>query len=183
MTRHTYLLKSRHGVYYLRVVLPECRAQRLGRQAGELRLSLRTKCKRQAKLRLAETLHTMTKTTYPMPWEAEADAKRESYARGLALVEQFGRLNPRDIHRIDNLCEALTGQEFRDLAYVNEYEAQVRNADLPRAPAAAPLTQVPTANETPSAALDDLSIDRAIERFVCSKRTPAYWVCRWHRRN
>ena len=73
MTRHTYLMKSRHGVYYLRVVLPKNAIDQLGRRAGELRLSLRTKSKWQAKLRLAETLYMMTKTNYPMPWEAEAD--------------------------------------------------------------------------------------------------------------
>lgn len=171
MTRHTYLMKSRHGVYYLRVVLPRHVVGQLGWRAGELRLSLRTKSKGQAKLRLAETLHTMTKTTYPARWEAEADAKRESYERGLALVEQFGRLNPHDVHRIDAVHEALSDREFRDLAYVNEYEALVRNAERKGASAIAPPRNVPNANETPSASADDLSIANAIERFVSTKKT------------
>jgi hypothetical protein len=122
MTGHTYLMKSRHGVYYARLVLPEHKAGRLGRRVGELR----TKSKEQAKLRLAETLRIMISKSYDLePWELEADADRASYQRGLALVEQFGRLNPKDIHRLEAIHETLSAQEFRDYAYVHQYEAQL----------------------------------------------------------
>ena len=69
MTGHTYLMKSRHGVYYLRLVLRKNATCRLGPRTGELRLSLRTKTKELAKSRLLEKLRVMKINGAHEPWK------------------------------------------------------------------------------------------------------------------
>jgi hypothetical protein len=116
-------MKSRHGVYYLRLVLPEHKAHQLGRRPGEVRLSLRTKCKKEAKVRLAEKLSRMVQEPTELePWEAQYEADRARFERGLVLIEQYGRIDPQDQFRFDALCEQLSLSQQKDYVFALEYD-------------------------------------------------------------
>ena len=81
MPSHTYLLKSRHGTYYFRAVLPDGVRQSLGRRSRDVRVSLRTKDRAIAKRLIARKAYLMTKFfDETLPWEIDAD---KSYARKL----------------------------------------------------------------------------------------------------
>ena len=121
MTGQTYLLRSRHGVYYLRMVIPQAVRHALGIPQREVRISLRTKDKQHARLELASRVSAMTKTfnvylQSDQPWECEAEREREErrqrYLHGAELIAKYGEFDSDDEDELDVLRDALGPDEF-----------------------------------------------------------------------
>ncbi len=121
MTGQTYLLRSRHGVYYLRMVIPQAVRHALGMPQREVRISLRTKDKQHARLELASRVSAMTKTfnvylQSDQPWECEAETEREErrqrYLHGAELIAKYGEFDIDDEDELDVLRDALGPDEF-----------------------------------------------------------------------
>lgn len=150
----------------------------------EVRISLRTKDRATAKILVAQRALAMTKRFQdPEPWDRDAEERLESYQRGLTLIERYGLIDLGDTFAIDDLREWLTLEEFRDYVFAAEHKAALAAKTLapPRAsgsPDAIPTEhpQRPTqANQAPQRAsapshVGDELIDRAIDRFVASKK-------------
>jgi integrase len=180
VTGHTYLSKSRHGVYYFRAVLPQGVRSRVGRR--EVRISLRTKDRAKAKVLVALKALTMTKSlSHLEPWELEEYERLERYHRGLALIEKYGEIDFDDTLAVDALGDSLTLEEFRDYIFAREYRASVAARKLAPPPVSAAATvpmptsaapqpiKAPQASNLPANAFDEL-VDKAIERFIESKK-------------
>lgn len=84
------LIKSRHGVFYLRC-FPELASGCGSRCRRERRVSLRTRDRREAVRRIAHEIGKMAKS---FPWEVEAERERRLYERGKALHEDYGWVDP-----------------------------------------------------------------------------------------
>jgi integrase len=133
MTGQTYLLRSRHGVYYLRMVIPQAVRHALGVPQREVRISLRTKDKQHARLELASRVSAMTKTfkvylQSDTPWEREAETEREErrqrYRHGAELIAKYGEFDIDDEDQLDVLRDALGPDEFEDYIFVRELQRQ-----------------------------------------------------------
>ena len=83
MSAPSYLLKSRHGVYYFRMRTPRFASETTRNPCGEMRLSLNTKDKQIAlylsrKLWIAMKERTFMSTSLkPEDWETEAETECE----------------------------------------------------------------------------------------------------------
>lgn len=119
MCGHTYLCKSRHGVYYFRAAVPKAAQAATGRR--EVRISLRTKDRKTAKILAALKALTMThQLHHPEPWEIEDEALRSRLMRGLALIAKHGKIDLTDRFAIDGLMEWLSVEEFKEYVYALE---------------------------------------------------------------
>jgi integrase len=180
MTGHTYLLKSRHGVYYFRAVIPREVRAKGGRR--EVRISLRTKDRAKAKVLVALKALSMTKTVPHLEhWELEEHERLERYQRGLALIEKHGEIDFHDPLAVDLLGECLNVQEFQDYIFAHEHRARLATRNTTPLKAASMATiqsagqvasqqpKAPTASAPPTNVFDEL-IDIAIDRFVGSKK-------------
>jgi hypothetical protein len=120
-------MRSRHSVYYFRLVLPPRIRTALGKR--EVRLSLRSKDKRRATFIMS--LINVVKSHHldqDFPWEREFEESKDRFMRGLQLIEQCGRLDPDDAFARDELLEQLSGQEFDDYSYAWEHQEKARAA-------------------------------------------------------
>ena len=91
MRRQTYLLRSRHGVYYFRMVIPQAIRSSLGFSGREVRLSLGTKDRQAATRQLPSRIFAMTNLFKDLqPWEVDAQERLAKYKRGLALIKSYG---------------------------------------------------------------------------------------------
>src|SRR5512138_1423905 len=105
----TYLLRSRHGIWYFRCRLPISIRQRAGSADRpcrvEVRISLKTRNKQQAQLlALKRRISCMQDFGQPQPYELEADAEIEAYRAGKALIGKH-QLNPHHRFGLDELAE------------------------------------------------------------------------------
>ncbi|WP_296201196.1 site-specific integrase [uncultured Hyphomicrobium sp.] len=190
MSGHTYLCKSRHGVYYFRAVLPQRVSARGERR--EVRVSLRTKDRATAKILVAQKAFLMTKNfQHHEPWELDSEDRLERYRRGLVLLAQYGEIDLNDPFAVDGLTDCLTAEDFKDYLFALDHKTALAMA--PALPPASPSSPAPAASasgtaaahpatktefppqspaspaaSSPNTAFDE-AIDKAIERFVESK--------------
>ena len=186
MTGQTYLLRSRHGVYYLRMVIPQAVRHALGVPRREVRISLRTKDKQHARLELASRVSAMTKTfnvylQSNQPWEREAEAEREArrqrYRHGAELIAKYGAFDIDDEDQLDVLRDSLGPDEFEDYIFV--MELQRHNPQQPsdlrpnNAKGTQPVNQTLHRQAHRQGHLQDEKVRVAIGRFATHRRRTA----------
>lgn len=191
MASHTYLLKSRHGVYYFRAVLPISVKMCLGLAQREMRVSLRTKNRARAKLLISRTIFVMNRYfNEASPWEIDAEARAAKYRRGLELIRSYGDVDLNDEFQRDALTDELQGSDLEAYLFARE-QIEARKA-RPLAPEAdgepvvdvqqrsdptisKPLAQgaSPASATSEVDATTDETAERAIERFVVQKKALA----------
>jgi hypothetical protein len=179
----TYLLRSRHGVYYLRMVIPRAVRHALGVPQREVRISLRTKDKQHARLELASRVSAMTKTFYvhlqsDTPWERESETEREErrqrYRHGAELIARYGEFDIDDDDQLDVLRDALGPDEFEDYIFVMELQRQkTQNPSGLRANGNQPLNQTLDRQAQRQGRLQDEKVRVAIGRFATHRRRKA----------
>src|SRR5438105_2914870 len=118
MPSPSHLMKSRHGVFYFRMRLPTYRMAFATEPAAgdvapdalsgglELRVSLKTTCKKRATY-LAHKKWINLMQAY-QPWEAEAELAFEKYKFGKELINKHNRLDPHDEFALQELGERLS---------------------------------------------------------------------------
>ena len=119
MTKQTYLFKNRHGVYYFRAVLPLAVRTRLGLKQREIRRSLRTRDRQQAKYLLAAQVFRMSQELFP--WEVAADYEKQKFELGLKLIGQYPDFNINDRFSLDSLREILTNDDLEAYIFATEH--------------------------------------------------------------
>lgn len=111
MTGHTYLSKSRDGVYYFRAVLPKGVRAQTGRR--EIRISLRTKDRAKAKVLVAREALRLTETLSRLEPEKTADhARPHPLQPDLVLVERHGEVDLDKMDAWDDLARGLNLMKF-----------------------------------------------------------------------
>jgi hypothetical protein len=132
MPAPSYLLKSRHGIYYFRIRISGLLQKRAGKPCKEMRLSLNTKDKQMA-LYLSRKLWVFMKertflstSLKPEDWETEAETERETYLQGKDLIESFGRADPTDAFALDCLGEHLSNDQLKAYVFAWGYDEQHR---------------------------------------------------------
>ena len=185
MCGHTYLHKNRFGVYYLRMVIPKGARNALATKRREVRCSLRTKDRGEAKRRLLAIVTTMTKhfDLFGDDWEQDPEARFEVYKRGLALIRQHGRRDLDDEFDLEELLGALGSDDLKAYIFAREHQiradgrrqlvrqGQMKTASWPKPVSApTPVAPAPLLPTTLSRSqLPDVTVTTAIERFAQSK--------------
>ena len=188
MHGQTYLHRSRHGVYYLRMVIPQSLRVSLGVREREVRASLRTKNKQQARVKLAPRVSAMTKLFHGLE-ELEQQQRLERYERGLELIRQYGSIDLNHEFQFEALTSELQGPDLEAyifaVQYDQEYELKKVNSADPQStqrhnPPTAPNTQstetaavAPAAQPRSDTSLPDEKISVAIDHFVRDKQLTA----------
>jgi hypothetical protein len=117
----TYLLKSRHGVYYFRAVLSSTVRSALGSTRRELRISLRTKDKTRAKTRVARKAFLMNYFFNELaPWEQDAERRKALYWHGIKMLERFGEVDLDDEFDVGALTEEIGSFDLEAYLFVRE---------------------------------------------------------------
>jgi len=132
MSAPSYLLKSRHGVYYFRIRNAGFAEKNSGRPCKEIRFSRKTKDKQMA-LYLSRKLWVFMKersfkstSSKFQDWEIEAEIERETYLQGKDLLESFGRADPTDAFALDDLTEHLSNDELKAYVFAWDHDEQHR---------------------------------------------------------
>ena len=167
-------MRSRHGVFYMRVVIPIGLRRLLGLKRREVKLSLKTVDAAKAQVLYCKKFVLMQKILQKdYSWEEEAENRQKTFERGLRLVRQFG-LDPHDEFERDALEECC--QSDQDLqAYVFAFDAVEEGARRRAARRAPPAVGARGASQPPlilpeAEPKDDLPLDAAIGRFVDAKK-------------
>lgn len=122
MRNPSHLLKSRHGVYYFRWVLPSVAKRVFGLQRTELRCSLKTKDRRLAKRRLFAKCLLMTSIQEAvMAAEADFDKSHTLLLRGMELLSRYGENLFDDPHRAEAYHTEFSEFDMRAFAFASEY--------------------------------------------------------------
>jgi hypothetical protein len=155
MHGQTYLHRSRHGVYYLRMVIPQLLRTSLGLREREVRTSLRTKDKQRARLKLAPRISAMTNLFRELEEsELELEQQVQRYHRGLELIRNHGLIDLDHGFQFDALASELSGPDLEAyifaVEYDQEHEAKKNNSADPQS------TQTLTAQSTPNTQSDAL---------------------------
>lgn len=191
MGRYNFMLKSRHGVYYFRAVLPVSVRRCLGLTQRELRISLHTKNLTRAKALVARKAYFMTHFIEELPWEQDAEKRKALYWRGLELLKRFGEVDLNDEFQLDALTDELSGFDLEAYLFAHEHHrlkkaaASAGNVMSPQSSGivSASQTPVPVPTTTPPSVLPisvsvppgttDETVERAVERFLEQKRADA----------
>jgi bifunctional DNA-binding transcriptional regulator/antitoxin component of YhaV-PrlF toxin-antitoxin module len=159
MHGQTYLHRSRHGVYYLRIVIPKPVRTSLGLNEREVRTSLRTKDKQRARLKLASRVSAMTKLFQgPKEWELDQEQRLERYQRGRELIRQHGLIDLNHKFQFEALTSELGTPDLEAYIFAVEYdqEHEAKNSNSANPQSTQPHTAQTTPNtqskETPAAA-------------------------------
>lgn len=163
MSGHTYLLKSRHGVYYFRAVLPKARA-RTGRR--EIRISLRTKDRAKAKGLVALQALRLTEIFSQLEFRASGVNRRpDAHERDLVLVEGRGEVDLGKTRTWDDLAQ----NSALDNVWADALLREDRTSLAVPKTAPSKFTRIPQAANSPAYAFDE-RVEKAIARFVNSKK-------------
>jgi integrase len=173
MRKFVYLMQSRHGVYYVRLLVPK--SLRTTDHRTERRISLRTK-NRATALRLfwgtyAKMRRGMDKVE---PWEIENATERDKYLKGIELIDAF-KLDPHDCFALDELTNHLSNDQL--VAYIHAWEhreAVQREASERLSAKSRPgvlSTKLPNNLSQLDASENDIPLTDAIKRFIGSKQT------------
>jgi hypothetical protein len=172
-------------------VLPSDVRASLGLKGREVRVSLRTKDKRQAKRAcLLKHLIIDDYFQYPAPWEIEAEQRKHRYLKGLRLLRSYGPIDLNDEFAVDALAD--DGVDLEAFIFALEYaranERRVKDTGRPPAdatpPILAPLPPAPPVAPPPAqpqiggnasraaatAGPSDEFAEAALRRFVEAKR-------------
>ena len=181
----------RSPAHALRAVLPSDVRASLGLKGREVRVSLRTKDKRQAKRAcLLKHLIMDDYFQYPAPWEIEAEQRKHRYLKGLRLLRSYGPIDLNDEFAVDALAD--DGVDLEAYIFALEYarakERRVKETGRPPAdstpPILAPLPPAPPVAPPPAqpqiggkasraaatAGPSDEFVEAALRRFVEAKR-------------
>ena len=128
MSAPSYLLKSRHGIYYFRIRISVATKYLTSRTNGDIRFSLRTRSKKQALYRSRRVWVAMVARSYAAnDWEEEADREEELYRLGKKMHARFPGLDPADRFALDELSQHLSNAELK--AYIFAWDHDVRQAE------------------------------------------------------
>lgn len=131
MSAPSYLLKSRHGVYYFRIRTPRS-AKQSTNCSGDIRISLRTRDKKCAlylsrKIWIAMTERAFASTSSGLfESEVEAEFDREKYFRSKKLMGGGSCADPNDPIVWSELTENLTQEELEDYVFAWEHDEEQR---------------------------------------------------------
>jgi hypothetical protein len=121
----SYLLKSRHGIWYFQIQIPE--KFRTSQKRKLFRKSLKTS-NRIIALKMAKIWWLrMEENDFQWEAEAEADFLNEQYHRGKLIYQQLTKLDSNDTYEIHAFLDSLSMVEENALRYYNdkiEYLAQ-----------------------------------------------------------
>jgi integrase len=178
VTKHTYLFKSRHGVYYFRAVIPRHLRPAHNLRCRERRVSLRTKDKTKAKLLVAKkTLQMHQDFSQHLPWEVDAERRDERYALGCRLIEEWGEdYDLDDEFKLNAFLEAHGHEALEAYLFARTYRAERKAAlaaqqqPVSQRHAAAAAPEPSGGAATPSAAEEDETLDGALQRFIAHKQ-------------
>jgi len=175
VTGHTYLSKSRHGVYYFRAVLPK--GVRAKTERREVRISLRTKDRAKAKVLVAVEALRLTETLSQLETGGTGDHGRPK--PDLVLVENHGEIDLGETGVWGNPARSLNLTEVRNhvLARDNRTSLAAQKAAPPLdslaavvpTPTPAPPVKVPHVARFLSDAIEE-RVEKVIERFVDNKK-------------
>ena len=123
----SYLLKSRHGIWYFQIQIPE--KFRTSQKRNLFRKSLKTS-NRIIALKMAK-IWWLRMEENDFQWESEAEAEadflNEQYHRGKLIYQQLTKLDSNDTYEIHAFLDSLSMVEENALRYYNdkiEYLAQ-----------------------------------------------------------
>ena len=189
MSAPSYLLKSRHGVYYFRMRVARS-ATHSTKSSGDIRISLRTRNKKCAlylsrKIWIAMIERAIESTSSELfEWEVEAEFEREKYFRGKELIKSFANADPTDTFALQELSEHLSKEELE--AYIFAWEHDEKHRQDKRRQAARLVAEAIAGSglRTPSelapqgaqnASLDnDAELQEVIARFLATgQRAPS----------
>ena len=184
MAGQTYLLRSRHGIYYARIVIPPAIRSVIGIPAREVRFSLRTKDHKLARRLLPHRICAMTNLFSNLEAsELEADERSKLYKRGLELIRQHGKYDLDDEFELDEIRSELTGDDLRAYIFAIEHRKQQKqnkkarkhasSSVAPSAPDFSLDVSDPPVTDGHSSQRPDEKISVAIERFFKSKASIA----------
>ena len=114
----SYLVKSRHGIFYFRQALPSALLKGV-RRRREFRVSLGTRDRREALL-LARKWSVMLSELYP--WEQEAALDLHRYKQGKDLIRRFGKIDLNNRFEVSQLSEHLSNDEFECYVFALEHD-------------------------------------------------------------
>lgn len=181
MIRCTHLLKSRHGIYYCRFVLPTSVRKCLGLARREVRVSLRTKDKQQAKARLAPRLMIMNHIFDSTFAALDFETRMERYWRGIQTIKDLGEINPLnkfDLHWLMT-ANGLSKEGVENYLYAQAYSKACDKAyEATKCVEQAPIepyqecqaASSPTSLSAAVLAEEDTEIETALKRFIALKR-------------
>jgi integrase len=192
MSRCAYLLKSRHGVYYFRAVLPQTVRTALALTRRELRVSLRTKDRATAKVLVSRQVFVMQHYfSEQVASRLDFEQRRDRYWRGIELIEAIGEIDPDNEYELDWLytqhglstadCKAylfaLEEKRRRHQGrHLGNNTASQDTADLPSATttatlqvAAPPASSAASGEALRSSTQQDVPLRLALDRFYAAK--------------
>jgi integrase len=169
MRAPSYILQSRHGIFYFRIRIPSSPQKPLDGAARELRVSLHTRNKKVAiYMARKRWIEMQDKYNTPSPWEEEGEAEFEKYKRGKYPLAQHPGLDPHRQFDLDELHERLSNEDLAALIFAFEHDvAETKKQQQPSSPDLTPETTTPKA-AAPSYEEDD-SLDEALKRFLKSR--------------
>lgn len=172
VSRHTYLQKSRHGVYYFRAAVPKNARAPGGRR--EIRISLHTKDRATAKVLVALRALATANRFQQVQLTEGTPVDHDSYGRSEA------RLDTDERWAVNGFWDGIAFDQLQGIIPAPNDRARKTLANntasppatLPRTKQAdangSPPTRRPQAAEPFANAFDEL-VEKAIERFVSSK--------------
>jgi len=184
MRGHTYLHRSRHGVYYLRKVVPKAIRSLLGISEREVRLSLRTKDCRLARRVLPSRIIAMTELFDDVlaAMDQDSEARTRLYHRGLKLIQDYGEYDLEDVFQMDEIASELSHEDLKAYAFVVDYQQKQKlrkqgispeASNATAIPASAPSVPHQTSNQSIQQQEDDEQISVAIDAFAVAKQRDA----------
>jgi integrase len=139
---------------------------------AELRLSLRTKDKKEARYRALRTWISMReKLTRPLECELEADLEFDTYKRGKALLARNPGLDPHDRFALEELGERLPLPELRALVFAYEHDERVAAERRLRHQGLMERSEPPAQQLQRDRGRLDGPLSKALERFLEHKAT------------
>jgi len=153
----SYLLKSRHGIWYFQVQIPKKYRKSDKRQL--FRKSLKTTNRLLALKRARIWWLIMEENDFP--WEKDADYYAELYHRGKLIYQKLNALDEDDVFERDLFLEDLSPSDETAFKYYND-----RLLDkTPKTPDSTEFSNSSTANDTDSFPLSELT-----DKFISEKK-------------
>ena len=112
----SYLLKSRHGIWYFQIQIPKKFSSTLKRQL--FRKSLKTTNRLQALKKSRLWWLKMEENNFQ--WEEDAETLNEQYHRGKLIYQQLNKLDSNDTFEIHEFLNSLSHGEENDLRIYND---------------------------------------------------------------
>lgn len=151
----SYLLKSRHGIWYFQIQIPKKFSSTLKRQL--FRKSLKTTNRLQALKKSRLWWLKMEENNFQ--WEEDAETLNEQYHRGKLIYQQLNKLDSNDTFEIHEFLNSLSHGEENDLRTYND--------SLEHQPQPTPTTTTTTSNTKDS---HSFLLSELTEKFITEKK-------------